>query len=80
MQCRVHGQITLHGLLVAVMDTAEFQRLDIFEIAPAAQMLHYTFALFLQAACSPSQLQGANARHRHALQSTPALHSVARQG
>lgn len=25
---RVHGQVNLHGLLVAVMDTAEFQRLD----------------------------------------------------
>ena len=25
---RVHGQINIHGLLVAVMDTAEFQRLD----------------------------------------------------
>ena len=28
IQDRVHGQISLHGLLVAVMDTAEFQRLD----------------------------------------------------
>ena len=28
VQDRVHGQITLHGLLVAVMDTIEFQRLD----------------------------------------------------
>ena len=28
IQDRVHGMITLHGLLVAVMDTAEFQRLD----------------------------------------------------
>ena len=25
---RVHGQVNLHGLLVAVMDTPEFQRLD----------------------------------------------------
>ena len=28
IQDRVHGQITLHGMLVAVMDTVEFQRLD----------------------------------------------------
>lgn len=28
VQDRVHGQILLHGLLVAVMDTVEFQRLD----------------------------------------------------
>eukprot|EP00966_Prymnesium_polylepis_P115223 2663584-Prymnesium_polylepis.1 len=28
IQDRVHGQVQLEGLLVAVMDTAEFQRLD----------------------------------------------------